>query len=169
MAQANGNESATWEAPFVTHVRAIKWDGVPGAYGVKSRTEIEWAFEVLAREQDTWSDAWGTAYDDVLLGHLWHQYTLYEVSPLAVPLVFELTRQRRLEPAGKLLSFALALFAESVSCERPKEESEYARAVFVYVSSIRGDVAEWNGGPLEVAASRIETFLRASPYAQAAP
>jgi len=67
--------------------RAIDWNRLPGAYGVDR--DVAGALETLRFARNADSDAFSDAWHDVLLGHVWHQGSIYPVTAHVLPFVFD--------------------------------------------------------------------------------
>lgn len=102
---------------FLRAVAVVPWGELHGAYGPSDGTaeygasDVADALQVLARELDVDGDAWCDAMD-VVLGHVWHQGTIYPVTVHAWPLVLRLADElpvpRRSEVARALALLVLA-------------------------------------------------------------
>ena len=73
-------------------VHDIEWGTLQGAYGPSDRAnhyrDLPGMFLTFAKGDDVDSGSWGDAYDDALLAHVWHQYTIYPVTVKAIgPLI----------------------------------------------------------------------------------
>jgi hypothetical protein len=74
----------------------------------------------FANVDDVDSGSWGDAYDDAFLAHIWHQYTIFPVTPLAIGLLIRIASLRlntTIEPA-KQIALGLRLVAESTAVFR---------------------------------------------------
>jgi hypothetical protein len=67
-------------------VRAIDWSELPGAYGTER--DAASALEALRAGPDA-EDGFAEACEDFLWGHVWHQGTIYPITPRVLPFVIE--------------------------------------------------------------------------------
>lgn len=120
--------------------------------------------DTFSRVDDVHSGSWGDAYDDAFLAHVWHQYTLYPVTPLVTGFVIRIASLRlstAVEPA-KQLALGLRLVAESTSMFRGHAESakrELGEACAKGFTAHRNYVRTWLGTALEEDARVIERWL----------
>jgi hypothetical protein len=80
----------------------------------------------LAELDDMDSATWGDAYDDFFLAHVWHQFTIYPVTPVATGFLIRIASLRSLtaiDPATQL-ALGLRLIAEAAAIFRKHPESE---------------------------------------------
>ena len=79
----------------------------------------------LATLDDLDSANWGDAYDDFFLSHLWHQFTIYPVTPVATGLLLRIASLRSstaVAPATQI-ALGLRLVAETTAIFRNHTES----------------------------------------------
>ncbi len=96
-------------------VDAVDWKSLEGAYGASDGSlkndemvqgDVPGALRVLALEEDFESDDFSDALLDVMGGHVWHQGTVYPVTPVVVPFIFRILRLRAEEGiAEKLVEY----------------------------------------------------------------
>ena len=118
----------------------------------------------LAKLDDTDSGAWGDAYDDCFLAHVWHQFTIYPVTPVATGFLIRIASCRSIAagiPAAQL-ALGLRLIAEAAAMFRKRTESaeralgELTAATFV---AHRDYVATWLHRSLEDHAYAIGSWI----------
>jgi len=142
---------------FVRAVAAVDWSALHGAYGPSDgsaeygASDVATALLVLAREPDCHGDDWMDALD-VVLGHVWHQGSVYPVTPHAFPLVLWLADEL---PAPNCVELAqtIAVFVRSaVACVDHPEDGfigrrilelarEHAHVVLGWTTDARGESA----------------------------
>jgi hypothetical protein len=93
-------------------VRAVDWSALRGAYG--TTRDVATALELLHAGRDEVANFdQGT---EVLWTHVWHQGTIYEVTPVVLPFVLELvdvTRQRGRDKGAEELAEVVVFYAAS--------------------------------------------------------
>jgi hypothetical protein len=118
----------------------------------------------LATLDDIDSADWGDAYDDCFLAHVWHQFTIYPVTPVATGFLIRIASLRSIDasiPAAQL-ALGLRLIAETAAIFRKRTESaerasgELTAATFV---AHRDYVATWLRRPLEDHAYAIGRWI----------
>ena len=157
---------------------SVQWATLRGAYGASDATDYRDAagmLRALATVEDTDSITWGHAYDDFLLAHVWHQYTIYPVTPVATGFLVRIVSLRALaalEPAIQI-AIGLRLVAESASGFRKSADAaerdlgERTAAAFV---AYRDYLTAWSSPPFEEHVRVISTWIpemRIEPTAQA--
>lgn len=107
----------------------VQWANLRGAYGPSDgkdhSRDVPGMLLALANVDDVNSGRWGDAYDDAFLAHVWHQYTIYPVTPLAIGFVARIASLRlntAIEPA-KQIAAGLRLVAESTAVHRRHAEA----------------------------------------------
>lgn len=146
----------------------IQWATLQGAYGPSDASDhyrdVLGMFVALANVDDVDSGSWGDAYDDAFLAHVWHQYTIYPVTPLAIGFVTRIASLRlntAIEPT-KQIALGLTLVAESTAvyrrhAEAPNRElgEACARSFTTHADYIR----TWLETPLKEAAVAIGGWI----------
>lgn len=146
--------------------QAIDWATLPGAYGPSDASDhsrdIPGMLRILAMEDDVWSADWADAYDDAFLAHVWHQYTLYPVTPVALGFLIRIASLRAGTVPGEQIGIGLQLIAESIAGLRlygnpgDRKLGDATASIFSkYGSDIRG----WLGGPLDQCAEQILKWI----------
>jgi hypothetical protein len=109
--------------------RDFQWATLQGAYGRSDAKDhyrdVPGMLLALANAEDVDSGSWGDAYDDAFLAHIWHQYTIYPVTPLAIGFVTRIASIRlntAIEPA-KQIALGLRLVAKSTAMYRRHAEA----------------------------------------------
>jgi hypothetical protein len=149
-------------------VRNVQWATLQGAYGPSDARDhyrdVPGMFIALANVDDVDSGSWGDAYDDAFLAHVWHQYTIYPVTPIAIGFLTRIASLRlnaAMEPA-KQIALGLRLVAESTAvyrshAEAPKRElgEACAKSFITHGDCIR----TWLGTPLKEDAFAIGGWI----------
>jgi hypothetical protein len=147
----------------------IPWSRFTGAYGLSDALDhsrnMPGMLMALATVDDIESGTWGNAYDDAFLAHVWHQYTIYPVTPLVVGFVIRVASLRlhaALKPATQL-ALGLRLIAESTAAFRSqsipsaRELGEATATAFIAHGS---HIRSWLATPLEKHAIAIQDWIR---------
>ncbi len=112
-------------------VRAIDWSELPGAYGT-DRDPVA-ALEAL-RTGPSAEDEFAEACDDFLWGHVWHQGTIYPLTPKVLPFVLEVLLHRpeeeEAEPYREMAEIILACAASA----RDDRESDIGAEVLAVLA-----------------------------------
>jgi hypothetical protein len=149
--------SADFLKAVLRDARDVQWATLQGAYGPSDARDycqdVPGMLLTLANVDDIYSSGWGDAYDDAFLAHVWHQYTIYPVTPIAIGFIIRIATLRfntAIEPA-KQIALGLRLVAESTAvfrryAEAPKRELGEACAKSF---TAHGDyIRTWLGTPL---------------------
>jgi len=163
---------------MLSEAHHVQWASLQGAYGASDATDhyrdVPRMLQALARLDDLDSAAWGEAYDDFFLGHVWHQYTIYPVTPAATGFLIRIASLRAaaaVNPATQI-AVGLRLVAETAAIFRKHMESakrdlgERTAATFIAHSD---HVTTWLSHPLGEHAFAIGNWipeLRIEPTVQ---
>ena len=89
----------------------VQWGTLRGAYGLSDASDhyrdVPRMLSALAELDDLDSASWGDAYDDFFLSHVWHQYSIYPVTPVVSGFLIRIAALRSvtaLEPAKQIAS-----------------------------------------------------------------
>jgi|GEM_PF-4056190 len=148
--------------------RSVRWESLPGAYGASDASDhsrdVPGMLQTLATEEEVDSAAWGDAYDDCFLAHVWHQYTIYPVTPVALGFLVRVASLRT-NAAGaptQQIALGLRLVAEATAAFRKQAElaqRELGEAAARAFSAHRGFLCAWLDTPLEAHALAIAGFV----------
>jgi hypothetical protein len=123
------NPSADSLETVLQDAREVQWATLQGAYGPSDARDhcrdVLGMLMALANVDAVDSARWGDAYDDAFLAHVWHQYTIYPVTPLAIGFVIRIATLRfntATEPARQI-ALGLRLIAESTAVYRRHAEA----------------------------------------------
>jgi len=106
----------------------VQWATLRGAYGASDATDhyrdVPRMLMALANVDDTDSATWGDAYDDFFLAHVWHQFTIYPVTPVATGFLIRIASLRSPAAANPATQIAvgLRLVAETAATFRKNAE-----------------------------------------------
>jgi hypothetical protein len=139
-----------------------------GAYGLSDGVDhtrnIPAMLEALATGTDIEAASWGDAYDDALLSYVWHQYSIYPVTPPVVGFVVRIA-SLRLENAPSLalqLALAVRLIAEATKWYRQSEEPEkraIGEATTTALLCCRSELRQWLATSLSECALAAGQFV----------
>jgi len=148
--------------------RSVQWASLRGAYGYSDASDHYrdplGMLRVFATECDVDSGVWGDAYDDCFLAHVWHQYTIYPVTAMAIGYAVRIASLRSsvaAEPTAQI-AIGLRLIAESAGRwtkdpeSRNRELGEAVAAAFVAHGNY---IRAWVGKPLEEHAIEIGRWI----------
>jgi hypothetical protein len=153
---------------LLREARAFPWPTLTGAYGASSGADhardMPGMLEVLATSTDIDASNWGDAYDDALLGHVWHQYSIYPVTPAVVGFVVRIAtlRFRTMPAVASNLGLAVQLIAEATHQTRASQEPNgrvLAEATAAALLARREELQSWLGTPLGDSALAIGRFV----------
>jgi hypothetical protein len=118
----------------------------------------------FAKEDDVDSGRWGDAYDDTFLAHVWHQYTIYPVTPTAIPLLIRIASLRRNAAPGpaQQIALGLRLVAESTAAFRKHAEAPQRELGELSATAFTAHcdfLKMWLGTPLEGHAVAIASWI----------
>lgn len=150
-------------------VRAVRSSRHPGAYGdwrdVAAALEaLRYAAPESSSNAGSWpgtteegldeSDAFLDAWDDVMLGHVWHQGCVYPVTPIALGFFLDVLRERRADAELAEFPAVVAEAAVRACAAADEDERRVGRAIL--------DVLEARAGELDVAARVLVPALWAA-------
>jgi len=134
----------------------VQWATLRGAYGPSDAADhyrdVPRMLLALAQVDDLDSATWGDAYDDCLLAHVWHQFTIYPVTPIAIGFLIRIASLRSLAAPAPAVQIAagLCLVAETAATFRKSTDpakrdlGELTATAFV---AHRDFVANWLSRP----------------------
>jgi hypothetical protein len=112
-------------------VRAIDWSELPGAYGT-DRDPVA-ALEAL-RTGPSAEDEFAEACDDFLWGHVWHQGTIYPLTPKVLPFVLEVLLHRPEEEEAEPYREMAEIILASAASARDDRESDIGAEVLAVLA-----------------------------------
>ncbi len=121
---------------FEARVRAVDWSRLAGAYGASDES---------TRGDDVGATLIGLsrgeldADDEVLAGHVWHQGTIYPVTPVVVPFLWELVQR---DTDDRALSVHLRQSLWMIHQSAPAAGA-LGEAVFAATEGVLGPVDAW--------------------------
>src|SRR5262245_62047356 len=139
-------------------IDSVDWGQRQGAYGGSER--VPDALRVLASEPDRESDEWSDAMD-VLESHVFHQGSVYDVTEVALPLMFRLIGLPDLAGPNDILA-VLVLIASSTHRYRESDNSErraLGERLSIALSAEKPTMLSWLDGERGEAAAFMMMML----------
>ncbi len=132
-------------------VRAIDWTKLGGAYGTDR--DVPGALEAMRFGADASDEAFAEAWNDVLLGHVWHQGTIYPVTPKVIPFIFDIVERspalkEDVEMQAQVAEFVLhcAESARDATDSSDAEARAVGKEVLEVLASLEPRLRAWAAG-----------------------